>query len=273
MGAWALCVDTVGTSKWSRVCVGCGVTFEKKRKTKNENGNKGLYCSRECAFRNKRQWGVHPKSGKTLKQIDIERSVEQRLSMLNAIADGALYWLTEWQRWVRDSGNCIVCGKPMSPDASRDACSGKCEWLARTGWIVRCVECNCTIDRRIEPNRRYCGDCRKERLLAHRKRARVKEKVKRRRLVKATTVESVVSRLVFERDEWVCWICKEECSAVYDCNDPMSPTLDHVTPLAKGGEHTYANIKTAHAWCNTMKSDGAVEAVRQRLKREPSVQD
>lgn len=30
-------------------------------------------------------------------------------------------------------------------------------------------------------------------------------------------------------------------------------TLDHVVPLARGGEHSYRNVKLAHPLCNSRK--------------------
>lgn len=60
---------------------------------------------------------------------------------------------------------------------------------------------------------------------------------------------------VFERDRWLCWICGSATSARYLAADPLSPTMDHVTPISRGGAHSYANIKCAHAICNARKSD------------------
>jgi 5-methylcytosine-specific restriction endonuclease McrA len=37
--------------------------------------------------------------------------------------------------------------------------------------------------------------------------------------------------------------------------DPLSPSLDHVVPLARGGEHTYGNVRTACLGCNVRKRD------------------
>ena len=33
------------------------------------------------------------------------------------------------------------------------------------------------------------------------------------------------------------------------------PSRDHVVPLAKGGTHTWDNVKLAHFRCNTLKRD------------------
>lgn len=35
--------------------------------------------------------------------------------------------------------------------------------------------------------------------------------------------------------------------------NPLSASLDHVVPLAWGGEHTAANVQLAHLKCNVAK--------------------
>ena len=33
-----------------------------------------------------------------------------------------------------------------------------------------------------------------------------------------------------------------------------APSIDHIVPLSKGGEHSYANCALAHTGCNSAKS-------------------
>ena len=60
-----------------------------------------------------------------------------------------------------------------------------------------------------------------------------------------------------ERDNWTCWLCDRPTSRVYSHDDPDSPTLDHVVPqsLALVPDHSDANLRTAHALCNTIRSN------------------
>jgi 5-methylcytosine-specific restriction endonuclease McrA len=51
---------------------------------------------------------------------------------------------------------------------------------------------------------------------------------------------------VWERDEGVCGIC----GTAADLSDWH---LDHVVPLSKGGEHSYANTQVSHPVCNLRK--------------------
>jgi 5-methylcytosine-specific restriction endonuclease McrA len=59
-------------------------------------------------------------------------------------------------------------------------------------------------------------------------------------------VEHVDRRILFERDEGVCGICRKPV-------DRDDFHVDHVIPLARGGEHSYANTQIAHPPCNLAK--------------------
>lgn len=59
-------------------------------------------------------------------------------------------------------------------------------------------------------------------------------------------VEEVDRLKVWERDRGVCHICKRTC-------DPENWHLDHVTPIARGGQHSYANVAVSHPFCNMSK--------------------
>jgi 5-methylcytosine-specific restriction endonuclease McrA len=38
----------------------------------------------------------------------------------------------------------------------------------------------------------------------------------------------------------------------------LYPSIDHIVPLAKGGNHTWNNVQLAHHYCNTLKRDKVV---------------
>lgn len=62
----------------------------------------------------------------------------------------------------------------------------------------------------------------------------------------ANFVEDVHSLVVLERDDGVCGICGKDV-------DPTDFHVDHIVAIANGGEHSYANVQTAHPLCNTVK--------------------
>ena len=88
-----------------------------------------------------------------------------------------------------------------------------------------------------------------------------------RRLDRASVIDpSITLEKLYKRDGGVCWICGGQC----DWNDYRIdekgnfivgynyPSKDHVAPLARGGNHTWDNIKLAHWLCNTLKRDKVV---------------
>lgn len=67
------------------------------------------------------------------------------------------------------------------------------------------------------------------------------------------TIETVRALTVFERDGWRCGICHRTVRKDLKPPHPRAPQLDHIVPLALGGEHTYANTQCSHAECNWTK--------------------
>ena len=68
-------------------------------------------------------------------------------------------------------------------------------------------------------------------------------------------VETVVPVEVFERDGWICGICRDAIDPAVSHPDLMCASVDHVIPLARHGKHEMANVQAAHLICNLRKSD------------------
>lgn len=59
---------------------------------------------------------------------------------------------------------------------------------------------------------------------------------------------------VFERDAWRCQICgRKTLQSKRGTTHPMAPELDHIVPLSRGGDHSYANTQCACRACNAAK--------------------
>jgi hypothetical protein len=76
----------------------------------------------------------------------------------------------------------------------------------------------------------------------------------RRRRIQAARVEPVDRIEVFDRDKWRCQICGIE--TIRQPYTDKSAELDHVVPLSRGGEHSYANTQCACRRCNSLKGAG-----------------
>lgn len=84
----------------------------------------------------------------------------------------------------------------------------------------------------------------------------VRDIANRRRATKFSREHEKIDRdLVFERDAFECKLCNEPLDMAAKFPHPLSPTLDHIIPLNKGGHHLYVNLQAAHFRCNTAKGD------------------
>ena len=104
----------------------------------------------------------------------------------------------------------------------------------------------------------YCSDeCRKKAL----------NRKHDRRIKRANVIDKTITlERLFHRDGGTCCICGGEC----DYDDYMIdvrgnfivgedyPSIDHVYPLSRGGNHTWDNVRLAHHLCNTRKNDKVV---------------
>lgn len=92
----------------------------------------------------------------------------------------------------------------------------------------------------------------------------VREHRRRARIEAAMVDRDITVDGLFRRDKGVCHLCGGRCdyedfvvvNGVTICGD-WYPSVDHVIPLSKGGEHSWSNVKLAHRICNSIKGDTA----------------
>lgn len=64
------------------------------------------------------------------------------------------------------------------------------------------------------------------------------------------------NRQIVLRTQKVCGICGNEVDFNYKSPHPLSPTVDHIIPVSKGGHPSdLSNLQLAHRWCNRQKSN------------------
>lgn len=59
--------------------------------------------------------------------------------------------------------------------------------------------------------------------------------------------------VVAERDRWRCGICGKRVGQM--TTGRRSASLDHIVPLARGGQNLYVNVQLVHLVCNWSKHD------------------
>lgn len=88
------------------------------------------------------------------------------------------------------------------------------------------------------------------------KNACTKARHKRRALKLANTVENFSPTEIFERDGYICQICKIKTRPdIKSQYHPKRPELDHITPLSRGGEHSKLNCQCLCRTCNCRKNN------------------
>lgn len=139
-------------------------------------------------------------------------------------------------------------------------------------WVGRCGICGTAF---VSPTpdghqvRMCSAECRSE---AKRTRERIRERVReetrrqiyaesymvndaRRRASLLSAAEMFSRTEIADRDGWICQLCGEPVDPSLEWPHPLSQSLDHKTPLSKGGTHTRENCQLAHLKCNLAKGD------------------
>jgi len=76
---------------------------------------------------------------------------------------------------------------------------------------------------------------------------------------KARKRGATISEIIYTETLWIigkgkCGICKLPVDINLTEGD-LQPSIDHVTPISKGGQHVYSNTQISHAGCNNLKAD------------------
>ena len=68
------------------------------------------------------------------------------------------------------------------------------------------------------------------------------------------------NREIILKTQTVCGICGKPVDFSYKYPHPLSPTVDHIIPVTKGG-HPFdlSNLQLAHRCCNRQKSDKLID--------------
>ncbi|MFC8531389.1 HNH endonuclease [Nocardia sp. NPDC057227] len=78
-------------------------------------------------------------------------------------------------------------------------------------------------------------------------------------------------RAYLRRSRPPCHLCGGEIDYSLHWRDPLSFVVDHVIPLARGGEDTRENTRAAHRHCNRQKSDKLLDELAARPGPAPRI--
>lgn len=95
---------------------------------------------------------------------------------------------------------------------------------------------------------------------AHKAKNKRHDAARRSRLDHAVVDTNISLEALYKRDKGICYICGKQCdwddyhySGDIFIADNYYPSVDHVNPLAKGGLHSWSNVRLAHKICNSKK--------------------
>lgn len=209
------------TVLFERECERCGKPFKTY---------KSKYCSNEC---------------RKLPE-DMKKNLEPKVSI---------------------SKSCPMCNQGfITTKTNKRYCSDSCSYQYRLNKMEterknnaiqfnkRCKECGKHYST-TKNNSQYCSqECGKRYM------NRRKETIRRKRIARNGKVDWDISiERLLKRDGHVCYLCGEHVDTKVDTNLGTYPSIDHVIPVAKGGTHTWDNVKIAHRQCNSLKRDEVLQ--------------
>lgn len=254
--------------RYEKKCPQCKVSF-------HDSCERGVYCSKKCGQR-AHQESLHPTyycrhCGKPCRPAHNKQNVfcSRRCCGLGKVARNIVRILLTRELRLLDKPliECKVCFKPFRSRHNALCCSKRC---SRVAWyqyksnrdraernskptpICKCLWCGVVFTAEIHREYKYCSArCSKR----ANKRARKFNKAANKRMREAAVItgERINPYKVYLRDRGVCGLCG--CRVSRKDVGIWSFTVDHITPVSKGGEHRYCNVQTAHMYCNTIKND------------------
>ena len=147
---------------------------------------------------------------------------------------------------------CITCHKVMR-DIYRNTHRIEIRDQSKTYYVMHREERHIYYEEHRDQKKAYD----KEYSLREHEKVKAKDKAKRARKYTAT-VERFNDIEIFTRDKWICQLCHRKVNRRLKYPHPLSPSLDHIIPLSKGGVHSRQNCCLVHLQCNNRKQNRSV---------------
>lgn len=224
-------------------CPQCGLWFERPRPEQ-------VFCSKKCSAIHQAEQTLPERS--ILREAAEQRGQQERMQKIFKRTKLA---------------PCPDCGRNFNPfirsGQGRKRCSPCTKEHARqrrlAGYIPRpkvakdCRLCGKSFAS-SRPKAKYCSHrCSRKAEVKKRWAAFKVWERERRRLISSGELIDPID--IFERDGWVCQLCHKKVKRDAAAPHPLAPTMDHIVPVADGGEHVEANVQCAHFICNCRRSN------------------
>ena len=90
----------------------------------------------------------------------------------------------------------------------------------------------------------------------------LERKDRRRARMRGAFIAPVDRKAIYKRDNYTCQLCGKKVKMDKKRPDPMSPSIDHILPLSKGGTHEPRKVQLTHLRCNLRKQNKGVDQLR-----------
>ncbi len=152
----------------------------------------------------------------------------------------------------RRSACCKMCGRQFEPEPYAVFCSAECRAMMNAGDPRQCGHCGSWfLTRKADAKfcSRACSQASRTSPFTNQAKC-----ARRRARMFTQQCEDIDPEVVFISDEWACYLCGVSLVRGSDHRYADNyATLDHVQPLARGGTHTYDNLRACCLACNTRK--------------------
>lgn len=124
--------------------------------------------------------------------------------------------------------------------------------------VVPCVDCGTLFTRSRQNWGTRCRPCQSINTITKRNATEA-----RRRAAYSAGDRSIHWSDIGERDGWKCHLCGGTVQQVAGtASNPLGATVDHLVPIAAGGEHVRSNVAVAHRVCNLKRLDKGIAQLR-----------
>lgn len=232
-------------------CDDCGREFERASSVDFEH----VKCKCKCKYygRKKREYRLVKYNGETITMTELSKRTGVPAQTISSRMDRGMSLYEAIQKSFRCE--CKMCGRIFEDERpGKKYCSRICYNKVRKGrgWYVQPYFCECIVCKNlfctVEKNAKTCSkECRTARDRLERS-GRYKE-IKARGEFDVT----VTLKNVFEKYDGVCCSCGKKLTFEVNQSSNDYPSIDHITPISKGGSHTWENVQLLCRWCNSKK--------------------
>lgn len=266
-----------------QTCTICGDSFHSP---KSGNGRRRSFCSKECYYQHAEK---NPGRRRWL-QTDKAKVVAKRKVAKYARSEHGRLRYEQRQRWQRLVVNLDPSQRPQPkpnlnpwPTCTTPDChnihksrnGGYCAYCRYQNKIAGrpntwrnagkpCVTCGKELSRYQRKTCSYSCERERRRTCPKWKATIRKHRAVRRARKRAAYVESVDVMQLLKWQDGRCYHCNCKIRLDVEVPHPKSLTLDHLVPLALGGEHSYANTAASCFNCNCAVK--GIKPINEQLK-------